>query len=223
MTYELTQLQEKIIAHPYFQKTKTVIENNVCHPNESVSDHLLATAKRAEEAVTGEFITDKKAQDLFRNWLKEEHIGIQTKEIVFLVALLHDIGKIMVYEENGRQTSINEKQKDGQTRAFGHEYWGGAVAQEILIDVGTKPELAKYIANLVKLHDTFTFSDVDKEKTTAEYIALVKAKGRGFEKEILFNTYVDLAVCSLFENWIQIVKQLFSSETLYQKRRYFVV
>lgn len=222
MTYELTQLQEKIIAHPYFQKTKTVIENNVCHPNESVSDHLLATAKRAEEAITGEFITDKKAQDLFRNWLTEEHIGMQTKEIVFFVALLHDIGKLLVYQENGKQFSLNTTRRDGTTIAKGHEYWGGSVAQKILEEVGVSVDLAKYIANLVKLHNILMFPEFDKSKTLEEHISDMKTLGRGFEKEILFNIYSDTKTCPLFQEWIKVIVQMFNSESLYHKREYFV-
>ncbi|MGI8420097.1 MAG: CRISPR-associated endonuclease Cas3'' [Candidatus Levyibacteriota bacterium] len=222
MSDSLSVLQEKIITHPYFQKTKTIIENNVCHENESVYDHSLATAKRADECVTGAFVSNPKAKVLFNKWMQEEPFGMQYKHIAVVIALLHDIGKILVYEENSQQIPLNAIQEDGKTRASGHEYWGSTIVPEILCDVGLSAELATYIANIVKLHGVLMMPHFVKTKTLEEYISDMKTQGQGFEKEILFNIYADTANCPIFKSWLETVIQIFNIETFYQKRNYVI-
>lgn len=222
MSDSLSLLQEKIIAHPHFQKAKTVIENNTCHPNESVYDHLLITHKRATEIINGAFITNENARNLFTQWMREEKFSMRYKEIALLVALLHDIGKILVYEENGKQFPLSALQKDGKTIALGHEYWGADVAEKILLDVGVSKELANYVATIVKLHGNLFFLQVDATKIIDEHVADMKALGRGFEKEILFNVMADVTTCPLFQNWLKIVHQVFNEESFYHTRKYFV-
>jgi HD domain len=222
MSDSFSPLQKKIIAHPYFQSTKNVIENNICHPHEAVYDHLMAAARRAEKASKGEFVTDAKAKVLFDQWMQEEQYGMTRKDIVVTVALLHDIGKILIYEEDGVQHPINETLANGMTRAKGHEYWGGSVAEQLLQDVGMSDDLTKYIANLVKIHNILMFPEFDKAISLQKHVSDMKTFGRGFEKEVLFNTYVDTMECSLFHEWIEVIKQMFNDEKLYQKRNYFV-
>lgn len=222
MADSLSILQEKIISHPYFQKTKDVIEDNKCHKKEAVYDHLLSTAKRAEENVKGDFITNKKARLLFDQWMEDEKSGMKYKDVAVLAALLHDIGKILVYEENGKTFSLVQTLKEGTTFAPGHEYWGSSLSLKILTDVGVFGDAIYLVAMVIKLHGSLMFLEFDKNKSIQEHISDMKTLGQGIEKEILFNILADVAMCEMFKDWVKIIKEMFNNEELYKKREYKV-
>lgn len=222
MADNLSVIKEKIIAHPYFQKTKDIVEDNACHHKESVYDHLLVTAKRAEDGAKGEFISDPKSRELFANWMEEDRAGYSQKDVAIITALLHDIGKILVYEENGKTNSINQTLKDGTTFAPGHEYWGSSLALKILTDVGIFGDTVYLVAMIIKLHGSLLFAQFDKEKSIEAHISDMKTLGQGLEKEILFNIYADVATCPIFGDWLKVIEKMFNSEELYTKREYFV-
>ena len=230
MADSLSVLQEKIIAHPYFQKAKDIVEDNACHHKEKVYDHLLATAKRAKEAVKGEFITNKKAKEEFEKWMEDEKSGMKYKDVAILVALLHDIGKILVYEEDGKTYSINQVLKDGTTLAPGHEYWGSSLALKILTDIGVFADSVYLVAMVIKLHGSLMFKldgplkfpKFNESKSIKEHISDMKTLGQGLEKEILFNIYVDVATCEMFGEWVEVIKEMFNEPEFYQPRKYFV-
>lgn len=215
-------LQDKIIAHPYFQKTKDVVENNTCHHKEKVYDHSLATATRVKDKVTGDFITNPKAKKLFTEWMKNDKSGMQYKDVAILVALLHDIGKILVYEEDDKMHSINQTRKDGTTFAPGHEYWGSSLALKILTDIGIFGDTVYLVAMVIKLHGSLMFPEFDKSKSIHEHISDMKTLGQGLEKEILLNIYADVATCEMFEGWLKIIEQMFDEPEFYKERKYFV-
>ena len=228
MADSLSMLQEKIIAHSYFQKTKDVVEDNACHHKEKVYDHLLATAKRAEEVLRqaqdkqGNFITNKKARELFLKWMEDDKSGMKYKDVAILIALLHDIGKILVYEEDGKTYSIIQKLKEGTTFASGHEYWGSSLALKILTDVGVFGDSVYLVAMVIKLHGSLMFPQFDKSKSIKEHISDMKTLGQGLEKEILFNIYADVAMCEMFGDWLKVIKDMFNTPEFYQKREYKV-
>lgn len=222
MADSLSELQDKIIAHTYFQKAKDIVEDNVCHHKEKVYDHLLATAKRAEEAVKGEFITNKEAKKLFTSWMNEEKLGMKYKDVAVLIALLHDIGKILVYEEDGKTRHIVQTLKDDTTYAPGHEYWGSSLALKILTDIGVFGDAVYFVAMVIKLHGSLMFPNFDKKKDIKEHISDMKTLGQGLEKEILFNIYVDVTKCEMFGGWLEVVKEMFDTPEFYQPRKYFV-
>lgn len=223
MADSLQTLQEKIIAHPYFQKSKEVIEDNACHHKEKVYDHLLATAKRAEDYISGNFITNKKAKEEFEKWMKAEKSGMKYKDVAVLSALLHDIGKILVYEENGKIYPLVQKLAGNTTFAPGHEFWGSSLALKILTDVGIFGDTVYLVAMIIKLHGTLMFSEFDKTKSLEQHLSDMKTLGQGLEKEILFNTLADVAECKMFTDWIKIIKEMFNNPEFYQKREYKVL
>ncbi|HSX09591.1 MAG TPA: hypothetical protein VLF93_05535 [Candidatus Saccharimonadales bacterium] len=223
MPDSLPVLKKKLLSHPYVQKSKKIIEDNVCHPNESLYHHLTTTSQRAENATKGEFITDSGAKKQFEMSMNNEVHGMKYREIAIVVALLHDIGKILVYNENGKQFPLNESQKDGTTHAPGHEYWGSTIAPTILSDVGVEEELALFIAKLIGLHGLLLFPNFDRSKTVQENISLVKTLGQEYEKEILFNTYADVALCPIFKDWLAMIEHMFNTREFYVKREYVVI
>jgi len=221
--HRLALLKEKIIAHPYFQKTKEVVEDNSCHHKEKVYDHLLTTAQRAEQAITGDFISNKEAKKLFAEWLEDKKSGMVYKDIAILIALLHDIGKILVYEENSKVNSINQTLEDGTTFSPGHEFWGSSIALKILTDIGVFGDSVYLVAMVIKLHGSLMFPEFDKEKSIEEHVSDMKTLGQGLEKEILFNIYVDVATCEMFGDWVKIIKEMFNHPSFYTKREYKVL
>ncbi len=219
---DLDLLLKKIIQHPYFQKTKDIIENNTCHSNESVYEHLLTTEKRAEKAATGDFISDPQSKKLFLSWMDEEKFGLRQKNLSILAALTHDIGKIIIYKENAAVHSINEIQRDGTTFCLGHEYLGSTIVGKIFTDIGMSGEQAEYIAVIIRLHGVLMFPQYDKTKSLSILISEMKALGQGMEKEILFNIYADVFVCPMFQDWLRIIEKMFNEPEFYLKREYFV-
>lgn len=220
MADDFSLIKEKIIAHPYFQKAKDVIENNSCHDHQSVYDHLLLTANRAEKATRGEFITNQEAKVLFQQWLDEEIFGMGKRDVAIITALVHDIGKIFSYKENGKVYSIVKTREDGTTFIPGHEYWGATIVPKMLTDVGLSDKLANHIAELVRLHtfqDIYApiFSSIPMQK----FLEKIKSQENWY-KESLLNSYADVQSC--FPEWIEFVKKVFNEPGLYREREYFV-
>ncbi len=222
MSTDLQLLSEKIISHPYFQKTKLVTENNECHDHQIVYDHLLLTAERIKKAAIGDFITDPKAKNLFKEWMETDKFGMKYEDIAVVTALLHDIGKIFVYEKGGENRSIVEMQKNGNTLALGHEYLGSTLIAEIASDIGLSKEIGAYIAQIIRFHGTLIFAEFDRSKTVLEMISEMKVQAEGLYREVLFNTYGDVLSCPIFQDWIHMIEQMMNHAEFYKTREYIV-
>ncbi len=123
----MNNLIEKIILDPLFLKLKDVIENNPSHNHERVCDHLIKTRDIAQREISGEFIISPEAKKLFLEFVNEDLYGMKRADIMILIALLHDVGKILSVKEGDNLHPILVTNSSGITFLPGHEYWGSTI------------------------------------------------------------------------------------------------
>ena len=92
-------LIEKIIRNPLFLRLKNVVENNAWHDHEDVYSHSVKTKDIARREISGDFITNPQAKKLFQQFTNEDFNGMKRADIMILIALTHDIGKILYVKE----------------------------------------------------------------------------------------------------------------------------
>lgn len=220
---DLDQLTEKIIATPYFQKLKNVVEDNDFHNHESVYNHLIKTATIAKRERKGNFITDTYAKEQFLAFMDHDVFGMPQKDVAVIIALLHDIGKILYIRENGKEYSINTKAPNGKTYCPGHEYLGSTIVRQVISDFFST-ELVNFIARIIKLHDTFG-PDYFMSKMNWPLPSLIndmKARAEGYYKEALFNVYCDCFTAEVFQPAIKKIISVFNDPALYIPREYVI-
>lgn len=222
MTTPLNTYVAQIIKHPYFLKLKTVIENNAYHDHQPVYDHLLKTKSLAEEKITGKFITDIKTRQLFLDFTNQTVGNVSRKDILIIVALIHDIGKCLIFQENTKKQSINITLPDGTTICPGHEYQGSRLVPALLHKLSLPSKVVSYIANCVRLHDTFSSEYLlSRQNWPIDLlISNVKTRGEGLYKETLFNVYCDCFTAQPFQFALPMIEQIFNHPSLYTKITY---
>lgn len=213
---------DKIIQNPLFLRLKEVTENNGYHDRETVYDHLIKTKNIAIKEIAGDFITNQEAKALFLKFINEDFHGMKRADIMILIALLHDIGKILTVREDENLRSIVVTDSSGITYIPGHEYWGSTIVAEMLKGLNLDPEVITYIANVVRLHAIFSevYFDVRKNWPMESPLNDVKSQGEGFYKEAMFNQYCDCFTAKPFEYGKGILIKLFNEPGLYLKREY---
>lgn len=224
MTSPLDSHVAKIIKHPYFLKLKTVIENNPWHDHEPTYDHSLKTYNIAKENISGDFITNKEAKKLFQAFIHEAITEFSRKDIMLLTALLHDIGKILSVDEDGKIRPILTKNEDGTTSFPGHEYYGSTIVPSLLEDCNFSKETISSIQPVIRMHDTFSDSYMvtKKDWPTELLINDVKSRAEGLYIEALFNIYCDTYTASISEPARKVIVKIFNGPSLYTRRTYLV-
>lgn len=228
MSTPLDQLTSHIIIHPLFLRLKSVIENSEgWHEQEDTYAHSLKTASIARRERDGGFVPNPEAKKRFVQWMTEDVFGMQQRDILVIVALLHDCGKILHYKENGAIKPLVAKvpNADNQTFCPGHEYWGGEIATtEILKEIDLSSELKTHIAQLIKLHGTFQRAYFSDKKTWSlpDIIDDIKARAESYYKESLFNAYCDGYTARAFQEDKRRIEQLFNEPSFYSSRMYFI-
>ena len=159
--------------------------------------------------------------------MDEDVFGMKRRDILVIIALLHDCGKILGFKENGKiSTLITQNPFDpSQTMCPGHEYWGGEmVVREILKDSGLDEKIIEYIGKVTKQHGLFSAEYyVGKEKwSQSELLNDVKARAEGLCKESLFNMYCDGYTSPAFSQGKTRVEKLFNAPLFYADREYFI-
>lgn len=218
-------LQEQIINHPLFQKLKVVVENNTYHDHETVYDHLVKTAKIATEQLDGHFITNPQAKEKFLELVNQKLYGTDLKTIMILTALLHDVGKFLVYSEGDKTKPINMQKPNGNTSAPGHPFWGGRiVVPEILKEVELSTAAKQMIADIVKVHNAYEepyFTD-RKDWTLQQLISDIKSEATGYYEEALINLYFDCYKAEPFSFAKSQIEKVLNDPTFYDKRKYML-
>lgn len=215
---------DKIIQSPLFLRLKEVTENNGYHDHEAVYDHLIKTKDIALREITGNFITNPDAKKLFLEFVNDDFHGIERSEIMVIIALLHDIGKILYVKDNGTAHPLMITDSSGITMCPGHEYWGSTIVERFLNNVSLKPEVIRYISNAIRLHDTFSeaYFIVKKDWPFETMINDVKSRAEGFYKEAIFNVYCDCFTATPFQEAKQMIVKIFNEPKLYEKRAYVI-
>ncbi len=223
MTAPLDVHIAKIIKHPYFLKLKNIIEDNAWHDHESTYDHSLKTFHIAEKNISGDFITNNEAKKLFQAFVNEAITDFSRKEIMLLTALLHDIGKILSVEEDGKKKPICTERKDG-TFFPGHPYYGSTIVPSLFEDCNVSNEAISAIQPVIRMHDWFTdYSLVTKKDWPMDLlINEVKSGAEGFYREVLFNIYCDTYTASISDEAREIIVTIFNEPSFYLHRTYLV-
>lgn len=216
MNFNLEEIAEQIINHPYFQKSKLPIENNGNHIDDPVFEHQMRTYEKAKDLVKGELITNSEAKTEFENLMNTEIEKIKTEDLLQIVSLLHDIGKIIVFNDNGKDFPLLRSLQNGKTDAPVHEYWGSLLAREILLELNLPTTAIDYITNCIRLHNSgfnFWFENIPNEKRLFE----IKLRSENLHAEIIFGTYCDLFYGDGFKNQLNLPIEILNMPEAYQK------
>lgn len=220
----MEDLIEKIIQNPLFLKLKEVVENNGYHNHEAVYDHLIKTKDIAKREISGDFITNLKAKKLFLEFVNEDFLGMKRVDIMILIALLHDIGKILTVKEDDSVRSIVVTDSSGVTSIPGHEYWGSTIVADTLQGLTLESAVITYISNVIRLHDTFSevYFSVRRDWPMETLLNDAKSRAEGLYKEALFNIYCDCFTAKPFEYGKEMIIKLFNEPGLYKRREYAI-
>ncbi|OGH05232.1 MAG: hypothetical protein A2W22_01265 [Candidatus Levybacteria bacterium RBG_16_35_11] len=220
---QINEIIEKIKNDPRFLKLKNVIENNTHHNHQPVYEHTMLVLNIAKEKITGDFIENKKAKELFIKFVNEKVDGdLLRKDCMVLVALLHDIGKAVLYKDGEIERKVLHT-KDGITSCPGHEYISSLFIPELLKDLVSE-KVISYISKIASLHDTicdFYFSKM-KDWKLEDVLDDIKSKSEGLYIESLFNIYCDVYYAKPSENLREMAVKIFNSPDFYTKRVYYL-
>lgn len=223
---------EQIQNHPLFLRLKNVVENGfengkVWHDHEPVFDHATKTLRIAKERLSGDFITNPQAKELFEQWKENDVFGVKQKNLTQIIALIHDCGKILSYTE-GEKVATLITPKPGfpeQVLCPGHEYWGAKlIVPELLKNIDI-PEKAKgYIQTVVEYHGFFSnpYFPTKTNQTVDELLQGLKPYYGGYYIEGLFNMYCDGYTATAFDEGKKRIEELFNTPDLYTLREYFI-
>ncbi len=224
MNFDLEDSLSKITKHPIFIKQKEIIEKNSYHDNQSVYDHALQTADIAKREISGNFILNPEAKNQFNNFLESNLLGIKKKDSLVIAALIHDIGKVYSFKENGKVYPLLST-LNGATNIPGHEYLGSKLTPQLLSLLDLPREVVEEISNIVRLHDTFNaqYFANKADWNLDEIVNDVKAKAEGFYLEVLFIRYCDCYEAKPFQDAKKAIEKIFNNPLLYTKREYLVL
>lgn len=216
---------EKIIQNPLFLRLKEVVENNGYHEHEDVYSHSIQVKDTAQEEIIGNFITNPEAKELFLKFVNEDVNGIKRSNIMILVALVHDIGKMLSVKEESSTHPLLVTNSSGNTSCPGHEFWGSTIVGQLLADLSLSEEIINYIVAIIRNHDTF--SDVYFSGRADWPLDLlindVKSRAEGFYKEAMFNQLCDCFSAKPYESAKEMVFKIFNSPSFYEKREYVIL
>ncbi len=213
---------QRIIEGVDFQKLKNIIENNPFHDHEDVYAHSLLTLERARKEIQGAFITNPQAKEAFIDFTQKKFGSFANGDLMLLTALLHDIGKILSYEEDGSIQPLLAKNESGVTAGPGHEYRGSIFVTTILQDISLPEEAIQKIAKVIRLHDLFShiYFASKEDVPTEQVISDMKARGEDVHGEVLFNLRCDTLSAVPAKNAIARGVEIFNTPYFYTKRIY---
>ena len=130
---------------PEFYALKDIIENNAGHINDPVFDHCVRTGEAMFSLYTD-------LPQKIKNILQEK-IGIESrKELLFISALLHDVGKLKVPMDN-------------QGGFIGHELAGAELARDFILKrINISPEVQAHIVSIIENHGMLHAMSNDPER-----------------------------------------------------------
>lgn len=215
-------LIEKIIQNPLFLRLKEVVENNPWHDFEDAYSHSVKTKDIAQKEITGDFISNPEAKKLFQQFVDEDFHEMKRADIMILIALTHDIGKILNVKEGNKIRPIRIEDAEGLTSLPGHEYWGSTIVSKVLEDLSLDAEIVSYITKGVKVHDGFQgdYLVSRKDWLLEKLINDIKSRAEGLYIESMFNNYCDVFTAVPFQPYKDLVIKIFNDPSLYERREY---
>ncbi len=217
-------LVEKIIKNSPFLRLKEVVENNSYHDHEDVYSHVIKTKDIALREIKGDFIRNPDAKRNFLQFVSEDFSGMKRSDIMILIALIHDIGKILSVKEDSEIHPLLVTNSAGITICPGHEYWGSTIVGKVLKDLSLPEEIVGYIANVIKLHDAFPPQYwTDRKDWPLDFLINdVKSRAEGLYKEAMFNQYCDCFTAEPFQTAKEMIIKIFNEPKLYERREYII-
>lgn len=215
-------LIEQIIRNPFFLQLKSIVENNDYHDHEDVYSHSLRVKNTAQREIKADFITNPDAKNKFLEFAGEDFHGYKRADILVLVALLHDIGKILQVREDETIHPLIVTNKEGKTSCPGHEFWGSTIVAELTKNLPLPKEITDYITTIIRSHDTFNLLYWENKKDWPLETLLndVKSRAEGLYKEALFNIYCDCFSAAPFQGAKEMIIKVFNEPSLYERREY---
>ena len=223
MNFNLDEAVEKIKNNKDFLKLEKIIENNAGHDHEPVYDHSIKTFEIANRLVKGNFILNAEAKNMFEIYIRQEVGGIKKFDLFKFTALIHDIGKVIVFDDGGKKRSLNITSSDGKTSSPQHGYWGSRIVKNITKEVGLPYEVISYIENVIRLHlATIEHWETEHNMSVDEIIWDSKIKLENLHVDVLFNLYSDLYSQSSFKPKEKIMIEIFNNPNFYNYLKYSI-
>jgi len=215
---------EKIQKHPLFLRLKDVVENNAWHDHEDVFTHSVKTKDIALREINSDFITNTEAKEKFLRFINEYINGFKRADLLILIALLHDIGKILSIKKGESLRSIEVTDDKGITSPPGHEYWGSTIVHGILKDLSLDDEVAAYITKGIKVHDAFQgeYFPSKKDWPKEKLINDIKSRAEGLYIESMFNNMCDVYTATPFQPYKELVFKIFNEPDFYERQEYVI-
>lgn len=220
MQFDLQKAVETIKNNKDFLKLKNVIENNAGHDHEPVYDHCVKTYEIARKTIDGHFIENNLAKEKLENYLNTKVDGIEKRDLFQITALIHDIGKMIVFEESGKTKNLLFKIDDENTFAPEHGYWGSLIVADVTSDLGFSDEIIAYLSKCVRLHLAGFNFWYDKELSLDELLWKIKLRSENIHVEVIFSTYADLYYGNHFKDNIQLPVALLNKPEAYNLVEY---
>ncbi|MDI6603294.1 MAG: HD domain-containing protein [Patescibacteria group bacterium] len=159
---------------PELYELEEVIENNLWHNNDSVLNHSISVSIELKELF-------KKLNKRVRLYLNRKMDSHSRKELLFLAAIFHDIGK--------RETFKKEKDI---TQSLGHEEIGAVKLKKILPRFNLSEKEREFVVKIVKNHSFFheilNYPEENPEKKTEAF----KKKHPDVFLELILLTIADM-------------------------------
>lgn len=215
---------DKIIQNPLFLRLKEVTENNGYHDHEAVYDHLIKTKDIATKEIAGDFITNQEAKALFLKFINEDFHGMKRADIMVLITLLHDVGKILFVKADTNLHSMLVTDDKGVTFCPGHEFEGSKIVGEFIKDLGLSKEVVEYVSSVIRNHDTFNQFYMEGRKDWPQDILIsdIRSRADGLYLETMFNIYCDCFTATPFQSSKEMLVKLFNNPLLYEQRQYII-
>lgn len=214
-------LINKIIQNPLFLRLKEVVENGPYHDHEDVYSHVLKVKDTALREINVDFIKNTDAKSRFLNFIQGDFHGCKRGDIMILIALLHDIGKVLHIKEGKITRPILATNDVGQTFCPGHEYWGSNIVNKF---IDLPKEIVEYVAAVIRNHDTFNPGYFEARKNLSWDLLVndVKSRAEGYYIEALFNIYCDCFTGAPFQQAKEMIIKIFNEPKLYERRKYVI-
>ena len=221
---DIVTIKQQILKHPYFQKTKHIKETSPAHPEDSVYVHLIQTADFIESRVDGRFIQNTDARALFQKIMIKKIAGMTVADLAVIIGLVHDIGKIMDYQEEGNIFSSNQPLPNTDyVYNPNHGYYGSLLVKELLQDIGLPKEIVEYSANIVRLHlMPFDYYKLSTDYSLTQTIDDLKPRMEGLHVEVILNAYGDAAYNKPHKALFDLIEKMFEERHFFSTRKYFV-
>lgn len=224
MAFNLEEVTQKLLAHPYFEKTKHIKELGPGHPENSVFLHLTQTADVIKQRLNGEFIQNPDARKLFLDFVNRNIEGNLYKDIAIVTGFIHDIGKILSYREEENIFPINQlKPGTDSSQSIDHGYYGSLIVDKLLHDSGITGKIINDITDVIRLHlIPFDYYAKVANLPIRAIIDDLKPRMQGKHIAVCLNALGDIDNNSPLAPCKELLYKMFEEPHFYSTREYFV-